>query len=141
MTILEANIELKRKTNELNYWINKKNYMISKLYPGSTKFDSIRVDGGKRTDKYKYLDYSIDEIEPKIEVLNQEIKFLSSYIEEELKIIGEYEPLERKIITLRNEEKMKWKDIASATNYCERQCQRIYDKYYKRTRKTRNNFK
>jgi predicted RNase H-like nuclease (RuvC/YqgF family) len=139
MTIKEANVELRRKNNELNYWINKKNYLISKLYPGATKYDSMRVEGGKRTDKYKHLDYTIDEIDPKIETLNNEIKILSKYIEEELKIIGEYEPLERKIIMLRNEYKMKWKDISEATNYCERQCQRIYDKYYKRARKTRNN--
>jgi hypothetical protein len=139
MTILEANKELRSKNNELNYWINKKNYLISKLYPGGAKYDGIRVDGGKREDKFRYLDYTIDEIDPKIELLNNEIKNLTKYIEEELKILGEYEPLERKIIELRNDKKMKWRDIAEATNYCERQCQRIYDKYYKRVKGTRSN--
>lgn len=139
MTIKEANKELKQKQNELDYWLNKKELIIQDMLPKATKYSEERVNGGKRTDKFKHLDFAIDEVDPIINRIQEEIKILNQYIEESLKIVGEYEPLERKIIMLRSEYKMRWQDISIAVNYSERQCQRIYDKYYKRTRKTRNN--
>jgi archaellum component FlaC len=106
----------------------------NKLTKCTSNLNSVLTQGGKIPDKYAELDKMIDEIEPKILNMEDEIRILRKFIEESLKIIGEYEPLEKKIIELRDEKKLKWKDIAEATYYSERQCQRIYDKYNIRTK-------
>lgn len=129
MTIREAEIELKSKQNELDFWINKKNIILESTQIKSIKYDGERVDGGKRVDKYKYLDQSIDEIDPIIDILNKEIKNLETLIDKQLKLIGEYEPLKAKIITLREQHNMTWFNISEATHYSVRQCKRIYKEY------------
>lgn len=129
MTIREAEIQLKTKKNELDYWITKKNIALELVQPKATSYSEERVDGGKRVDKYKYLDQSIDEIDPIIDTLNKEIRNLAKYIDNQLKLIGEYEPLKAKIITLREKHNMKWDDISQATHYSVRQCKRIYREY------------
>jgi archaellum component FlaC len=134
MTIREANIKLKQLETEQNYWTDKKVLIKNKLTKCTSNLNSVLTQGGKIPDKYAELDKMIDEIEPKILNLEDEIRILRKFIEESLKIIGEYEPLEKKIIELRDEKKLKWKDIAEATYYSERQCQRIYDKYNIRTK-------
>lgn len=129
MTIREAEIKLKSKSNELEYWINKKNIILnSTIYPNS-KTDGERVDGGLRVDRYAHLDYSIDEIDPIINDLNREIHNLEEYIDKELKLIEEYEPLKAKIIILREQHHMKWEDISQATHYSTPHCKRIYSQY------------
>ena len=139
MTLKDAKIRLSQCHNNLEYWINEKLILTSKATIQAQNIKEESVNGGLRTDKYAKLDYIIDDIDPIIEYLNNEIRNLNNFIEQSLKTLGEYEPLERKIIELRENKKMKWEQIASVVNYSERQCQRIYDKYCKRTRKTRNN--
>ena len=129
MTIREANMKLKTKQNELDYWITKKNIALESVQPKAIKYEIERVDGGKRVDKYKYLDQSIDEIDPIIDSLNKEIRNLEKYIDNQLKIIGEYEPLKAKIITLREQHHMKWEDISKATHYSASHCRKIYSDY------------
>lgn len=129
MTIKDAKMKLAQCEINLEYWLNEKEIAINSVMPKSKGFDSEVVSGGTREDKYKKLDYAIDEIDPTIEYLNKEISNLNNFIEQSLKILGEYEPLERKIIELREEKKMKWEDIATRVNYSDRQCKRIYSKY------------
>ena len=140
MTLKEANKELKRLENEYNYWLREKEQLMTIVLPKSTDISKgERVDGGTRVDKMaKYIELLEDkQIDATLEYIQRKKNNLMRYIEEELKILGEYEPLERKIILMRNEKKMKWKEIAIISGYCERQCQRIYDKYYKRETKRR----
>lgn len=139
MTLKDAKIRLSQCNNNLEYWINEKIILTSKATIQAQNIKEESVKGGLRADKYAKLDYIIDDIDPIIEYLNNEIRNLNNFIEQSLKTLGEYEPLERKIIELRENQKMKWEQIASKVNYSERQCQRIYDKYCKRIRKTRNN--
>ena len=129
MTICDAEKELKRKQNELEYWITKKEIALQSVQVHAIRYEDEKVDGGKRTDKYKYLDQSIDEIDPIIDILNKEIKNLEKFIDNELKIIGQYEPLKAKIIILREKENMTWDKIHEATHYSVRQCKRIYSEY------------
>ena len=137
MTIREAEMKLKSKQNELDYWITKKNIALESAQPKATSYDSERVDGGKRVDKYKHLDNSIDEIDPIIDVLNKEICNLEKYLDEQLKIIGEYDIIANKIYNLRNDndyikthngKKREWWKIAQLVGYTERHCYRIYAK-------------
>ena len=73
-----------------------------------------------------------------IDLIYKQIYSLQDWIEGKLELIGELKPLEKKIILLREEQNMIWRDIAEATSYSERQAQRIYDKYYKREYKKRS---
>lgn len=139
MTIKDAKMKLEQCEINLEYWLNEKEIAINSVMPKSKGFDSEVVSGGTREDKYKKLDYAIDEIDPTIEYLNKEISNLNNFIEQSLKVIGEYEPLERKIIELRETKKMKWEDIATRVNYSEKQCRRIHNKYCKRTKRKRYN--
>lgn len=139
MTLRDAKIRLNQCYNNLEYWLNEKAILISKSTIQAQNIRDEVVSGGTRADKYAKIDYVIDDIDPIIEYLNQEIINLNNFIERSLKTIGEYEPLERKIIKYRDEENLKWQQISERVNYSERQCQRIYDKYYRRTRRTRSN--
>ena len=137
MTLKEANKEIERIDNELEFWLNKKAFILeSTIYP-SKPISGERVDGGKREDRYKHLDYAIDEIDPEIEKLYKEKRLYEDYIEKELIRLGKYNEVEKKIYELRNDyeyiknhrgKKRAWWEIANMINYSERQCYRIYKK-------------
>lgn len=92
------------------------------------------VKGGSRVDKFanyvietednKYL-----ELDKKINNIQEQIQNLVMYVENELRRIGEYEPLKKKVIELKEKEGLTWFKIAEATHYSDRQCRRIYKKY------------
>lgn len=127
---------LQQLENQLEYWQWEKKLLLESAEgTGATNYDKERVSGGVNIDSTTSIDRVIDAIEPKIKLLKSRIKNLMEYIEKELKIIGEYDPIEAKIIRLRTESNMKWIDISEAVNYSERHCQRIYDKYCDRKSK------
>lgn len=138
MTILEANKEIEKIDNELEYWLNKKEIIIQDtIYPPAPDSTIERTQGGKRVDKYKHLDYAIDEIDPEIDRLYKEKRILEEYIEKELHRLGKYNELEKEIYNLRNDydymkkhkgKKRPWWQISNAIGYSERQCHRIYNK-------------
>lgn len=127
---------LQQLENQLEYWQWEKKLLLENAEGvTATNYDKERVSGGVIIDSNVSIDRVIDVIEPKIKLLKSKIKNLMEYIEKELKIIGEYDPIEEKIIRLRTENNMKWIDISEAVNYSERQCQRIFDKYCDRKNK------
>ncbi len=135
MTIKDAKIKLAQCEINLEYWINEKNMAINSVMPKSKGFDREVVSGGTREDKYKKLDYAIDEIDPIIEYLNKEISNLNNFIEQSLKVLGEYDDLQQRIYELRHDKeymrknrgrKRQWWKIAQIVGYSERQVQRIY---------------
>lgn len=140
MTLKEANEELEKLDNEYNYWLKEKEIALGMVLPRATNVRLERVDGGNREERLlKYVEVLDNKkIDETLDYIFRRQQNLMKYIDEELKILGEYEPIERKIIELRNEKNMKWKEIALNIGYCERQCQRIYDKYFKRKTKKRN---
>ena len=126
----EAKKLLLKLENQLEYWQWERKLLLESAEGlTGTDYDKTRVDGGAAKDNNKSIDKVIDTIDPKIKLLKMRIKNVMLYIENEMKIIGEYEPIEARIIILREEKKMKWRNIASLVNYSERQCRRIYDKY------------
>ena len=127
-----ANIRVKQLENLLEMYIEEKNKAFNKMQPKSVNLNCELVDGGIREDKYINYLIKVDQLTNIITEINEVIFLLRKYIEKELTILGEYEPLERKIMELRDKENKKWKDIAEATYFSERHCQRIYDKYSKR---------
>ena len=65
----------------------------------------------------------------KIDNLFKEKEKLEKWVSKELHIIGEYEPLKAKIISLRQKSHLTWDAISEATNYSKRQCINIYKEY------------
>lgn len=133
MTIQEANKEIEKIDNEIEFWLNKKAFILeSTIYP-SKPISGERVDGGKREDKYKYLDYAIDEIDPKIEELYKEKKVYEEYIEKELKRLGKYREVEQLIVFYKEQvtDEYTWYQISQKVHYSESQCRKIYRKWKK----------
>ncbi len=128
MTLKEANYELKKLDNDYNYWLNEKEQLKCIVYPKSTDIRLERVDGGKREDilsKYTELldDKKIDET---LEYIDRRRNNLMNWLDNELKIMEKYEPLKRKIIRLREEEKLSYEKIGAIVGYSERHVRRIY---------------
>lgn len=134
MTLKDANKELEKLENEYNYWLKQKENLLNLVMPKATDIRGEVVDGGKREDRLlKYVELEDEkQINATLDYIWKRKNNLMNWIDEELRILGDYEPIERKIIMLRDDERKKWKDIAKNIGYCERQCQRIYDKYKKR---------
>lgn len=133
MTILEANKEIERIDNELELLINKKQHIIeSTIYP-SKPVSGERVDGGKREDRYKHLDYAIDNIDPEIEKLYKEKRLYEDYIEKELIRLGKYNEVEQIIIFYKEQTTTQytWEQISQKAHYSVTQCRRIYRKWKK----------
>ena len=133
MTLKEANKEIERIDNELEFWLNKKAFILeSTIYP-SKPITGERVDGGKREDRYKHLDYAIDEIDPEIEKLYKEKRLYEDYIDKELIRLGKYNEVEQLIIFYKEQttEQYTWLQISQRVHYSESQCRRIYRKWKK----------
>lgn len=128
MTIKEANIKIKQLDNDIDHLIEKKELEFMKTQPGATKTDKEVVDGVQMVDKnFNYVVKS-DEITRELNIKITEKENLEHWVERELRIIGEYEPLKAKIIKLRESGKT-YDEIAEATGYCRRQVIRIYKQY------------
>lgn len=131
MTIIEANKEVERIDNELDLLLTKKQRIIeSTIYP-SKPISGERVDGGKREDKYKYLDYAIDNIDPEIEDLYREKKMYEDFIEKELIRLKKYNEVEQQVIYWKEQTTFNytWLEISQKVHYSVTQCRRIYKKW------------
>lgn len=131
MTIIEANKEVERIDNELDLLLTKKQRIIeSTIYP-SKPVSGERVDGGKREDKYKYLDYAIDNIDPEIERLYKERKAYEEYIEKELIRLKKYNEIEQQVVYWKEQTTFNytWLEISQKVHYSVTQCRRIYKKW------------
>lgn len=131
MNILEANKEVERIDNELDLLLTKKQIIIDSITYPSKPISGERVDGGKREDKYKHLDYAIDEIDPKIDRLYKEKKAYEEFIEKELIRLKKYDELEQLIIYYKEQttEKLTWQQISRKVHYCKSTCRNIYRKW------------
>ena len=131
MTIKEVSRELNQLENDLEYYLNEKERLLTKVLPKASDIKSEIVDGGKRTDKLlEYVEeLDVKQINETIDYIYAKKNNLQNWLDNELKIIGEYDPLERKIIMYREQYKMKWELIGESVGYSDRQCKRIYKKY------------
>ena len=128
MTIGEANYELMKLDNEYNYWLNEKERIKSLVVPKSTDIRLERVDGGKREDKLVKYAELLDEkkIDETLDYIDKKRTNLMNWLDQELKIMEQYEPLKRKIIRLREEEHLSYEKIGIAVGYSTRHVIRIY---------------
>lgn len=128
MTIREANIKVKQLDNDIDSLERKKELEFLRTQPGAVKTDKEIVDGIQVVDKNFNYVVKKDEITRELNIKLKEKENLEHWIERELRIIGEYEPLKAKIIQLRENGKT-YDEIAEATGYCRRQVIRIYKQY------------
>lgn len=128
MTIKEANYKLMKLDNEYNYWLNEKEQIKSLVVPKSTDIRLERVDGGKREDKLVKYAELLDEkkIDETLDYIDKKRINLMNWLDQELKIMEQYEPLKRKIIRLREEEHLSYEKIGRAVGYSTRHVIRIY---------------
>lgn len=128
MTIKEANCELMKLDNEYNYWLNEKEQIKSLVVPKSTDIRLERVDGGKKEDKLVKYAELLDEkkIDETLDYIDKKRINLMNWLDQELKIMEQYEPLKRKIIRLREEEHLSYEKIGIAVGYSTRHVIRIY---------------
>lgn len=129
MTIKEANIKVKQLDNDIDSLERKKELEFIKTQPGAVKTDKEIVDGIQIADKNFNYVVKKDEITKQLNIKLKEKEDLEHWIERELRIIGEYEPLKAKIIKLREQTNLTWDKISEATGYSRRQVIRIYKKY------------
>lgn len=128
MTIKEANYELKKLDNEYNYWLNEKEQLKSLVYPKATDIRLEKVDGGKREDRLvKYAELLDDKkIDETLGYIEKRRNNLMNWLDNELRIMEEYEPLKRKIIRLKEEKNLSYEKIGLAVGYSTRHVIRIY---------------
>lgn len=129
MTLLEAQEQLKKLDNEYKYWLGEKELALSIVLPKSTDIRGEVVDGGKRIDRnLKYMELlESKQIDQTLEYIHKKQLNLMNYIENELKIIGQYNYIEKKIYELR-QDKVCWWKIGNIIGLSDRQCRRIYSK-------------
>ena len=128
MTIKEANYELKKLDNEYNYWLNEKEQLKSLVYPKAADIRLEKVDGGKREDRLiKYAELLDDKkIDETLAYIEKRRNNLMNWLDNELKIMEEYEPLKRKIIRLKEEQNLPYEKIGLTVGYSTRHVIRIY---------------
>lgn len=129
MTLLEAQLQLKKLDNEYKYWLGEKELAQSIVLPKATDIRGEVVDGGKRIDRMlKYVELlESKQIDETLEYIHKKQQNLMNYIENELKIIGQYSYIEKQIYELR-QDKLCWWKIGNIVGLSDRQCRRIYSK-------------
>lgn len=142
MTLKEANKELEKLENEYNYWLKQKENLLNLVMPRATDIRGEVVDGGKREDRLlKYVELEDEkQINATLDYIWKRKNNLMNWIDEELKIMGKYNELEKRIYELRNDEeyirvhrkKRPWFKVASTLGYTERHILRIYAKMMKK---------
>ena len=131
-TIYEINSEIQKLENKLNFYLSKKDMLSRLVMPKSVDYSKEIVDGGIKNDNI--LEYVIrkEEIDHRINEIQNEMFILVDYVEAELQRMKEYNEIEERIIYYRECLNMKWEDIANKVYYSKMQCHRIYKKYLKK---------
>ena len=143
MNLIDAKKELQQLENEETYWLNEKENLKSLVMPKGIDITPDKVSGGKREDRMlKYAELLDDKkIDETLDYIFKRKRNVMNYIENELKIVGEYSHLEKRIYDLRyNQEyiqehkgkKMTFQQIGNITGYSSSQCCRILQKMLSR---------
>lgn len=131
MTIKEANNQINRIDNEIEYYLKKKELEMSKMMPQATKYDKTLVDGGKREDKYASYAIKNELLDKELDKLFKEKFLLENFIEKELLRLGKYDEVEQLIVYYKEQslDKLTWLQISQKVHYSVIQCKRIYKKW------------
>lgn len=133
MTIKEANNQINKIDNEIEYYLKKKELEMSKMMPQAIKYDKTLVDGGKREDKYANYAVKNELIDKELDRLYAEKRLLEDFVEKELIRLKKYDEVVQLIVFYKEEslKKYTWLQISQRVHISESQCKRIYRKYKK----------
>ncbi len=143
MNIIEAKMLYKQLENEERFWLNEKEDAKSLVIPKGMQLLPDKTSGGKREDRMlKYVEILEDkQIDETLDYIYRKKKKLWNYIEEELKILGEYGKIEQRIYDLRYDsnyiqehkgKKRPFWQIGNEVGFSASQCCRILQKMLKR---------
>ena len=142
MNLIDAKRELQQLENEEIYWLNEKELAESITNVKSIQILPDKVSGGIYDDKMLKHMIVLDEkkILETLEYINRRKRNIMNYIEQELKIIGEYSNLEKRIYELRydkeyirlNNKRRSFRQIGELVGYSDMQCIRILQKMLSR---------
>ena len=143
MNLIEAKKKLQHLEIEEQYWLNEKENIKSLVMPKGIQITADKVNGGKREDRMlKYAELLDDKkIDETLDYIFKRKRNIMNYIENELKIVGEYSQLERKIYDLRYDQeyiqthkgkKRPFRQIGKVVGYSDMQCIRILQKMLSR---------
>lgn len=133
MTIKEANNQINKIDNEIEYYLKKKELEMSKMMPQATKYDKTLVDGGKREDKYAKYVIKNELLDKELDKLFKEKLLLENFIEKELLRLGKYDEVVQLIVYYKEQclEKLTWQQISLKVHYSTAQCRSLYRKWKK----------
>lgn len=133
MTIKEANNQINKIDNEIEYYLKKKELEMAKMMPQATKYDKTLVDGGKREDKYANYVVKNELIDKTIDKLYDDKRLLEDFIEKELIRLKKYDEVMQLIVYYKEQclEKLTWQQISNRVHYSVTQCRNIYRKWKK----------
>ena len=134
LTIIEANNQLEKVDNRIQYYLSQKELELAKMEPKGTEAKEIVVDGGKRVDRYVNYIINVDKYDKELNELYAKKKILEEYIENELIRLKKYNEVEQLIIYYKERvtDQLTWWQISQRVHYSERQCRRIYKKFTKK---------
>ena len=131
MTIKEANNQINKLDNEIEYYLKRKELELNKLMPQATKYDKTLVDGGKREDKYANYAIKSEIIDKELDNLFEAKRLLEDFVEKELIRLNKYDEVLQLIVYYKEQclEKLTWQQISNRVHYSIAQCKRIYKKW------------
>lgn len=131
LSLKEIDMVIKKLENDLDYCLNEKERNMTSILPQATKPKQDIVQSSRCEDKIIVYVITNEELDEKISSIQDQISNVRQYFDNELKRIGEYEPLIQKMISMRNKG-CKLQDIADATDYSLSSVKRLLIKYYKK---------
>ena len=139
LTLESASKELDKLENDRRYWYSRMEQIVSLVLPGAANLDGEKVDGGKRVDTLlRYCELKDElQIDITLKYIEDKIKALNIWIENELKRLDKYNDIEKSIVFLREQKKIKdrytgrmrtmtWDEIAKEVHYSEKSVRLFY---------------
>ncbi len=144
MTLKEANYEVEQLEADLRLLLCEKEEIENELLPKSTALDLIKVDGGKRVDRYALHEIKKDSphfqaIVKQIEKKERRKDELITWIDTTLKLLNKYDKVLEQIVHYKENctrvdkagklVEFTWEEISQKVHYSKTQCRNIYRKY------------
>ena len=131
LTIREANNQIMHLENLLAYWLGEKEIAFNNTQPQAIDPKVESIQGGRKENKFdKYLiTCEAKDLDVKIYSIQNKISNLTKYVDNELMRLGEYDPIVKKVVELRDKRGMTWNQIHLATRMCPSYCRKLYSKY------------
>lgn len=136
MNLKEANSELRRIDNLIEYYQQKLDLLFYRTQPQGIGAKEVSVQGGTQTSAFDNYVIQKESIEKYLNGLYQQKIIIEKYIEKELNRMKTFNEAEQLVIYYKEEcmENYTWFQISQKVHYSVATCKRIY-KRFKENRK------